>query len=618
MTIYEKNLDYLNKSHPALHKYLLSAPGTRCQSETAKNGTLTLKYTVNNTAYYLHSKYNPQKESTKIINQIDTSATHIVVLGLGLGYHLSELLKQKSRQTRVLLIEPHPEIAKHSLHTLSWEHLLKREDFHYVIGEDFNQIANIIYPFIDITTFDKIEYLELPSETRLLRPFFDKTKEVIDNEIKTNLYDLKTRLVEGENFLLPRNILKNLPLILQNRPVATLKNKYSKTPGFIISAGPSLDKNINRLKKLKDRGLIIAVDTALKPLLKKSIQPHFTCIGDPSHKNYNHLQGTETKIEHYIAAETGVAHQIFHDFNGKLFTLSVGRPLTKLIETHSRELGLIEGWGSVISIALDMAIYMGLDPIIFVGQDFAFTDHRNHCRGTSWEDSKMENTRNLAELQRFEKKSVTGNKKVIETLDIYGNKTVTSERLLLYKNYLARLTAQHPETRFINATEGGIFTEIPHMPLYQAIKTYVYGQPALDISEVLREPCLNETVDRQRLMEFFKGKVEFFTDFSRKLQEVLGLLADTLQAGDFSPAICAPVLEVCETAKNYLYKEQENGELVEIWTLAPIYNFLKEYRRIEQTEPQNTYIEKSLRLYLDYFEGIIPPVEDIIKRFNLR
>ena len=76
------------------------------------------------------------------------------------------------------------------------------------------------------------------------------------------------------------------------------------------------------LKKIRGRALLITVDTALKPLLKRSLQPHFTAMGDPSHKNYLHLQGTENGLEHFIAAEAGIAHRVFEDFHDKIFTLS--------------------------------------------------------------------------------------------------------------------------------------------------------------------------------------------------------------------------------------------------------------------------------------------------------
>ena len=52
-------------------------------------------------------------------------------------------------------------------------------------------------------------------------------------------------------------------------------------PAFIVSAGPSLDKNIDELKNIKGRGVIMAVDTAIKPLLKKGIVPDIVASVDP-------------------------------------------------------------------------------------------------------------------------------------------------------------------------------------------------------------------------------------------------------------------------------------------------------------------------------------------------
>lgn len=179
MTIYEQNLIFLKQAFPELLNYLLNSPGGRCRTETAKNGSLTLTYTVNNTPYYLHSKFNPQKESAKIIASQNTSADHIVVMGLGLGYHLQEIMAAKAPYSRILLVEPDGEIARASLHTLRWFELLNRPDFFYVLGVDFNQIAHAVYPFINMASFEKIEYIELPAETRILGDFFGKARETL-------------------------------------------------------------------------------------------------------------------------------------------------------------------------------------------------------------------------------------------------------------------------------------------------------------------------------------------------------------------------------------------------------------------------------------------------------
>ena len=54
-----------------------------------------------------------------------------------------------------------------------------------------------------------------------------------------------------------------------------------KRPAIVVSAGPSLDKNINELKKAKDKAFMIVVDTALKAVLRAGIVPDLTITIDP-------------------------------------------------------------------------------------------------------------------------------------------------------------------------------------------------------------------------------------------------------------------------------------------------------------------------------------------------
>ena len=51
-------------------------------------------------------------------------------------------------------------------------------------------------------------------------------------------------------------------------------------PAIIVSAGPSLNENIEELKKAKNKAFIIAVDTAMKPLLRNGIIPDMYAIID--------------------------------------------------------------------------------------------------------------------------------------------------------------------------------------------------------------------------------------------------------------------------------------------------------------------------------------------------
>ncbi|MCP5046971.1 MAG: motility associated factor glycosyltransferase family protein, partial [bacterium] len=199
---YEDNRRFLQKELPGLMQLIDAVPPVKCKTETAKNGSLTLIYSLNGTPYYLHSKFNPERESEKILQNKNLEADHIVILGLGLGYHLQAIFEKKDPLARVLLVEPEIEILHHSLKVLDWAHLLKRKDFFYVFGADLNVIMETVHDFINIGAFDQLEFIELSSETRLLRSFFTKARETLDSEIKANIYDFKTRL--AESYMVPR------------------------------------------------------------------------------------------------------------------------------------------------------------------------------------------------------------------------------------------------------------------------------------------------------------------------------------------------------------------------------------------------------------------------------
>lgn len=606
-----ENLAFIKQLSPELFNMVSTINTHRYTSIPSKKGPLTLTYSHNGRDYFIHSKFNPEAEAEKLIQNANLQETHIAVMGLGSGYHLQKILQTKNPNSRVLLIEPEPEIIKLSLKTLDWKTVFTRKDLYYCLSSDLNLLAQTIHTFVDLTTFENLEVVELASEVRFNPHFFAAAKQTVDNEIKTLLYDFKTRL--AEDAMVPENILKNIAGVLKTRPAKYLENKFAGKPGFIVSAGPSLDKNILQLKKINNRAVIICVDTALKPLLKKNIHPHFTITADPSYKNYLHLQGTENQINYFIVSDTAIANQVYRDFHPKMFSISLGKPIFRMIEENIGGIGEVEAWGSVISLALNFAIFLGLQPIVFLGQDFAYTDMRNHCRGTSWEEKWLEYTRDPDGMQRKEKQSITGVAKIIENRDIYGNKAFTSDRLMLYKNYLAKILTSQPEKHFINASEGGILHEIENKNLHQVLETFVYPQDPIDFQDLYTLPVIYNTRNKNKLLTFFKAKSTFFKKYKRKLEDAVAKLdnAARLPLHD-----AAPLLEECEKIKDSLYTNAQNGEIIEMWSQGPIYNFLKQSAKLKGQMLNETNLPAYVQVFNDYFKKLVPLVTAIVKRFD--
>ena len=68
---------------------------------------------------------------------------------------------------------------------------------------------------------------------------------------------------------------------------------FKDVPAIICGAGPSLDKNIDLLARLKDKALIFAGSTALNALIGKKILPHFGAAIDPHIHQYSRVAAAE-------------------------------------------------------------------------------------------------------------------------------------------------------------------------------------------------------------------------------------------------------------------------------------------------------------------------------------
>lgn len=89
---------------------------------------------------------------------------------------------------------------------------------------------------------------------------------------------------ESKEKIWKRNILKNKPYYIQNNP-------YPKgIVTYLVGAGPSLEKNIDELKNVGGRGIIVCIDANLEYLLDKGIKPEYCVSLDSSNKIYTMIK----------------------------------------------------------------------------------------------------------------------------------------------------------------------------------------------------------------------------------------------------------------------------------------------------------------------------------------
>jgi len=142
MTLLKKNLEALKKNNPDLAKKAESTeiPGN-IRINRSKSGFPVLKLD----GLHLNSPYDPIKEAKNWISRHSCEIEDgepVVLLGLGLGYHLLELLKHTER--KVFVVEPNMEIFRAAIEYVNMGSCLSRVKF--FINKDIDKLYEEI-PF---------------------------------------------------------------------------------------------------------------------------------------------------------------------------------------------------------------------------------------------------------------------------------------------------------------------------------------------------------------------------------------------------------------------------------------------------------------------------------------
>ena len=227
------------------------------------------------------------------------------------------------------------------------------------------------------------------------------------------------------------------------------KKEFEDMSAILVAAGPSLDKNIEKLKQIKDSVFIMAVDTALNTVLKHDIIPDMTISVD-GHKPLVLFEDERVKNIPISLSAVSNAKIVEQSNAMRFYELEQGEYLSTIYNKLGKEIKGLPTGGSVANNACSLLVLMGFKTIIFMGLDLAYPEGVKHTKEAYHE---------LAFIDK-------GKQEYIEIEDIWGNKVFTEENMNLYRKWFESYIKVMPHIRFIDATEGGALiygTEIKNM-----------------------------------------------------------------------------------------------------------------------------------------------------------
>lgn len=378
----------------------------------------------------------------------------LLAIGLSLGYVLDEI-DRRSATARVIAIEPEPDGVRWLLSRRDWRAWLTTGRLTLLLGPDYAGVADA-WRALDAGA---------PEPPVIVNPVLARERthetaralEVARRIVFDARANAEARRRLGSTYLL--NTLRNLGAIVGEADVRVLTGRFPNVPAILVGAGPSLDRNVESLRKVGDRALVIAADTALRPLGAHSLVPQIVVTADPTEENARHLILAEPgspQRRPWLVAEGSVASSSFQISRGKAFTFRIADhepwPWLRSLGVDCGELRI---WGSVLTAAFDLAVKAGCNPIVFTGADLAYTDGRPYCRSTSFEASLPEGDAFGPALDRWSRE-LMDQFRAATAEDIHGRPTRTAPHLVAFRDWIVEETGRLIDREVVNATGDGI------------------------------------------------------------------------------------------------------------------------------------------------------------------
>lgn len=470
-SIYEKNLKAYKLRYPHLTSKIIEKIENSESTistitpliEEASDHSKILKVINEGKEWSLNSKYFPEASVDNWMKQfpkIEYMAT-FVMFGIGNGLYVKRLLEETEETVHILVYEPSRDIFEKVIRNIDMSALFNERVYIVVNGLNQEELYTVHSAYVNYSNMGISKYISYPNYEKIFPEKYKEYYEKIRTLVGRIAMDRNTDIYFSKSVTL--NSMKNMKHIFTNSTVDQLKGRVPKDiPAIVVAAGPSLNKNIHELKKAKNKALIIATDTAVKPMLKAGILPDVFVTIDAQKPLI--LFDDERIAEIPISAVEMSNTKIIEGHKGKKFFANGGNGYIKnIFKKYGKEYSGLETGGSVANNAFSLAEQIGITKIILVGQDLAYTDNKSHADGT-FEDKIKETTE-------------YNEKKYAEVEDIHGNMVKTLVNLKYYKEWFEKKIVTNKELKVIDATEGG---------------ARIIGTEIIDLKDAIARECQKE------------------------------------------------------------------------------------------------------------------------------
>ena len=535
--IYEKNINYLAQVNPSLRNRLLTIKNSSAKLVRGEGGKRTIAV-KRGEEIFIHSPKDPKEEAKAFCEDVFKEDSHIVFLfGLGLGYELRELQKKNPRKV-YFVVEPDLEVFNCSLMANDIRPIM--EEVNLFVGNSEKQIIEALNYIINTHKSIKVKLAVLPAYEIMYKDLWEKVLEGLKKILNEYYVAINTSNSHHKEWV--RNYVMNLRYMDNVRPLESLRPYFKDRPAIVVAAGPSLEENLETLKKVGDKALVVGVGSGVSILESYGIKAHM--LGS--------MDGSKLQEKIFMNLKYNKDSMLFYSIQGyyKVPTHVSGRKFLMNQTAMDKYLHKKLGWKyfnkysapSISNVITYNLSQLGCNPIIILGQDMCYSKNKSYAKGATY-------------FGEFKEEDLEGNPNYIKTLNNRGEQVYTTGGLLSFKYATEDIIRAHISTTYLNGANQGLKIE---------------GAENIDFNQYYEENLsLNEDIDLP----------ESFNENSEKAELIKKQIYEENQK----------VIHSCEGIVKAI--EQKDKDLISI---------IKEKEEILSTIPLYNEVLKDLLYFIEY------------------
>jgi len=458
----------------------------------------------------------PEEQEVAMKAQLSSIWAHsrlLIFFGFGRGNAIKEALFQLKRKSdlEILVIEKSLVTFHAAMKLQELSEILKNPRLTLWVGQKEDEIRKKLRSFFLSkgrgAYVNAIQVVAHPTSAREYEAYFRQ----IENWSNQFLLQASTSFGNSceDAFLGEKNALFNSQVILESPRLSAIKDQFKNIPALLIASGPSLEKEFETLKELQTKALLICADSALKPLLDHGIKPHIVTAIERIPLVAEFFKSCSQKDLHEVnlASVPILNPEVYQIYSGPRFNCFRDYSYFQIFNIPSKETYTIGP--SCAHLSFLIAKEAGCNPLIFVGQDLAYSpkDNRSHLAGTAIRE--RDKTHRAEDLLKDSKYSY------VKASD--GQDVLTEQNLNLFRQWFEKEIGECQNRQIINTSASGAKIE---------------GAELQNLEEVAQQRLTKEYQILDRLEDRFSSQKQMtlsFLDFGKHLKSKSDWLKQLIQ-----------------------------------------------------------------------------------------